>query len=79
MADIDSQVDLDQVQTQQHDTRSKTVKHKDWLQEHDIRLEALESFDLEERLKERLSVELAGLGERINSLKEDVCFLKESQ
>ena len=46
------------------------MKHKDWLLDHEARLDALENSDMEESLEDRWIEELAKLGDQMHSLKE---------
>lgn len=74
MADADSQADLEQVQIQHTYARSKTLKHRDQLLSHNARLDALETSALE-----KMTVEMANLGDQIESLMEEVHSLRDSQ
>ena len=79
MADADSQADLEQVQIQHTYARSKTLKHRDQLLSHNARLDALETSALENMLEEKMTVEMANLGDQIESLMEEVHSLRDSQ
>lgn len=79
MADTDSQHEVEVVQPESKaakvSSKGKDPKHRDWLQDHENRLEDLEQSDLEERM----TAEWSKLAEQIESLREEIRFLKEGQ
>lgn len=75
MTDADSGFDAEQSQPVESRAVRGTMKQKDWLQNHEARLEALENDSPVERLLEMM----AKLTEQYDALREEVKFLKEGQ
>lgn len=76
MGDADSQFEMETLVPQEGGQAAKAAskmkdpKHRDWLQDHENLLEALDHSDLESWAK---------LTEKVDALKEEVHFLKDSQ